>query len=163
MTILIRTIASLVAALLLAAPADAQVASAWRTVQRGASVEAEIASRSPGAVLRVSCADRKAIWLNYHPPRSWNGSGTVTVRVGDAAFPMVIDGGDGALLSNAPNDALGVTRVFVDRLKAGGTLILEGTATARVPAGQRTFSLAGAAEAVAAVERVCPGGNRPAG
>jgi hypothetical protein len=142
---------------LLAASAGAQVASTWRTVQRGGSVEAEIASRAPGAVLRISCADRKAIWLNYHPPRTWNGNGAVAVRIGDATFPMVIDGGDGALLSNAPNDALGVTRAFTERLKAGGMLVLEGTATARVPAGQRTFALAGAAEAIAAVERACPG------
>lgn len=149
--------AAALAAFLLAGSAEAQVASAWRTVRSGQSVDGVVASRAVGGILRLSCAGGRSIWLNYHPPRTWNGNGAVAVRIGDAAFPMTIDGGDGAILSNVAG-GLGITRAMVDRLKAGGgTAVLEGTATARVPAAQRSFTLAGAAEAVAAVERGCPG------
>ncbi|QCK85868.1 hypothetical protein E8L99_08890 [Phreatobacter aquaticus] len=137
-------------------PVWAQGQAGWRTRPEGRSVEAFARSETPGAALRLNCANG-SIWLTYEPTSRWNGNGAVTVRIGADAFPMVIDGGGGAILSNAPNGGMGVTRAVLDKIRTGQTLVLEGTAAARVPVGQRTFALVGAAAALAAVERTCGG------
>ena len=135
-------------------PVAAQGQGGWRTRPDGRSIDAFSPSQSPGAALRLHCNDG-AIWLTYEPTRRWDGAGEVTVRIDADAFPMVIDGGGGAILSNAPNGGMGVTRAVLDKIRTGRTLVLEGTAAARVPLGQRTFALSGAADALAAVERRC--------
>jgi hypothetical protein len=156
-----RVLGASLFAVVAASPAWSQAPGTWRTHSEAGRIEAHmVRGTARGWLLRLSCPEGKAVWLNYHLARGWNGAGTVVITIDGVAFPMGIDGShEGAILSNAPNNALGVTRAFLDRLKEGRRLVISGTATTRVPAPLRTFSLAGAAGPVAAVERGCPGLN----
>jgi hypothetical protein len=145
-------------ALFAAEPTLSQSVSSWRLGRDGAMPVAEGFSQSRGGSIRLECVEGKAIWLRFSPPRGWNGAAAAAIRIDDLSIPVGLDGShDGALLSDLPNDAIGISRKLLDAIKTGKILVVEGPATARVPAAQRTFPLGGAGEVVAALERRCPG------
>ena len=131
------------------------LAAEWKSGVSGGRPYAEIASVQPGAALRIECVGKNALWLRYYPTPGWNGNARAAVRAGAYTSPMVIDGGDGALLSNLANRDIGITPALVNAMKRSDSLIVEGPAAARVPTGQRTFRLGNSAAAIGGVEARC--------
>ena len=143
--------AALAAACVLTSPAFSQ---SWKTGHGNENDYAEIASRAPGAALRIECA-RGVIWLRYYPGRGWNGGAQAAVRSGSYTSAMEIDGGDGALLSNLPGGDIGITGALIEAMKVSESLVIEGAAAARVPQGQRSFALPGASRVIGQLQSRC--------
>lgn len=150
---------------LAALPANGAVTAAgaaWRAAGPASNRYAEGASQDGRGRVRVVCGD-EAVALHYGVPREWDGNridGT-TLTLDGEDVPVVADGIDDAVvLSNRPGDAVGITPELLSRLKSGRTLVVGGPATTRIPAARRTFPLAGAEGAIAAVERGCPAAQR---
>lgn len=132
-------------------------ASAWQARGSGSRVYAETASRSPGSRLRLSCEETVKLYL--YPPRGWDGNNldpTLLEIDGNAVSVMVDPVDDGVILSDRSDNGVGITARLRARMKGGDTLVISGPATARIPAGQVTFSLNDAAPAISSFERNCP-------
>jgi len=130
-------------------------AQTWKRGHGNGHDYIEIASQQAGASLRIECGDGPQLWLRYYPPRTWNGAGKVSVRAGSYTSAMEIDGGDGALLSNLPNNGIGMSNALVNALKERRSLVIEGAATARVALGQRSFTLPDGRNMIAQLEKRC--------
>jgi hypothetical protein len=137
-------------------------ATSWVLKGRGSSVYAEAGSQKPGARLVLDC--QELVKLYYYIPRGWDGArlDSMFVAIDGARIPVTADGVDAAvILSDLPNEAVGISAPLLSRMKTGKKLVILGSATAKIQSGQLTFSLEGAAAVITAFERRCPTARRP--
>jgi hypothetical protein len=140
---------------------QAFAAPAWTVKGRGTDVHLEITSLAPGSRLVLGCEDVPKLYL--YIPRGWDGAKleTMFLAIDGVQIPITADGADRAvILSDRPKEAVGVTRSLLSRMRRGKQLIVSGSATTKIPPGQLTFPLTGAAPAITAFERQCPAMRR---
>ena len=149
--------AVLLMATLTCSATEAFAASAWTMKGRGSSVYVETVSQIRGSRLVLDCQEVAKLYL--YIPRGWDGTklDSMFLAIDGVRIAVTADGVDAAvILSDRPNEVVGVTTSLLSRMKAGKKLVISGSATTRIPPEQLTFSLAGAASAITAFERGCP-------
>lgn len=137
---------------LMASSAGAQE---WQARKSGSSTGAVITKAGSGALVVECMKANRRLSLTYHPPNGWDGNKPAIVSIDKVRFPVVVDGGNGALLSDAPGGQMGLSDKLLNGFKTGKSVMIEGAAAAGIEVGKRTFTLAGAPAAIAAVEQSC--------
>lgn len=118
---------------------------------------ASVLSPEARSALVVDCnANRTNPWLQFYP-EGWTPNVPVQVIIDERAFDVILDGGDGVILSNLPGDALGIDHDLLNSLMTGTKVSLKGPATAKMKDQDRIFSLSGARESIARVLKYCRG------
>ncbi len=151
----------LMSAALMLVPAIASAASPWTVKGRGPNTYIETRSLEPGGRLVLDCED--GLRLYYYPPPEWDGNrlDDTAVSIDGERTAVNVEGLDeSVLLSDLPNNGLGISHALLDKLRSGKDAVIEGSAVTRVAGGKRRFTLAGAAPAIAALERRCPAARR---
>lgn len=139
--------------------ASAEAATgAWVVRDRGGVAEAFVTSANRTVALVVSCSRGKPLFLDLHnvARSGWKGGQSVSLLVNERSFPVGIEGhSESVTLSNLPGGALGIDSDLTSAMKAAGTVTLTGPAVSGMPKESRSFPIAGAREALTALEAKC--------
>lgn len=114
-----------------------------------------VVTPSGDSSLYIQCVRGEFLNMSLFNPTGWTANGSADLVIDGQVFETNMDYGSDEVHFSSATRNFGLDGATIKALKAGSTLVLKGTGTARMADQDRTFSLKGATAAITSVERSC--------